>query len=59
MQTRKYPKRRLFSHVVGFVGVDGHGLEGAELIYDDYLRENTSPLRLSLDARIQSVFMNN
>lgn len=56
VQTRKYPKRRLFSHVVGFVGVDGHGLEGAELIYDDYLRENTSPLRLSLDARIQSVF---
>ena len=56
VQMRRYPKRRLFSHVVGFVGVDGHGLEGAELIYDDYLRENTSPLRLSLDARIQSVF---
>ena len=56
VQTRKYPKRRLFSHAVGFVGVDGHGLEGAELIYDDYLRENTDPLRLSLDSRIQSVF---
>lgn len=56
VQTRRYPKRRLFSHIVGFVGNDGHGLEGAERIYDDYLRENKDPLRLSLDSRIQSVF---
>lgn len=56
VQTRRYPKRRLFSHAVGFVGNDGHGLEGAERIYDDYLCENVTPLRLSLDARIQSVF---
>lgn len=56
VQTRKYPKRRLFSHVVGFVGNDGHGLEGAERIYDNYLSENKDPLRLSLDSRIQSVF---
>ncbi len=56
IQTRRYPKRRLFSHAVGFVGSDGHGLEGAERIYDDYLSENTDPLRLSLDSRIQSVF---
>ncbi len=56
IQTRKYPKRRLFSHVVGFVGEDGHGLEGAERKYDDYLTENTDPLRLSVDSRIQAVF---
>ncbi len=56
IQTRKYPKRRLFSHVVGFVGSDGRALEGAERIYDDYLRENQDPLYLSLDARIQSIF---
>lgn len=56
VQTRRYPKRRLFSHIVGFVGNDGQGLEGAERIYDDYLCENVAPLRLSLDARIQSVF---
>ena len=55
VQERKYPKRRLFSHVVGFVGNDNHGLEGAERIYDDYLRDNKEPLQLSLDARIQSV----
>ena len=56
IQTRKYPKRRLFSHVIGFVGSDGHGLEGIERVYDDYLNENKDPLQLSLDARIQSVF---
>lgn len=56
VQTRRYPKRRLFSHVVGFVGADGHGLEGAERIYDDYLTENSDALQLSLDARIQAVF---
>ena len=56
VQTRKYPKRRLFSHVVGFVGEDGHGLEGAERIFDDYLDENVDSLRLSLDTRIQMAF---
>ncbi len=56
VQKRKYPKRRLFSHVVGFVGEDGRGLDGAERVYDNYLVENKDPLQLSLDSRIQSVF---
>lgn len=56
VQARRYPKRRLFSHVVGFVGNDGQGLEGVERTYDAYLRDSTKPLQLSLDSRIQSVF---
>lgn len=56
IQTRKYPKRRLFSHIVGFVGAEGRGLEGAERIYEEYLTENKDPLRLSVDSRVQSVF---
>lgn len=55
-QTRRYPKRRLFSHIVGFVGKEGHGLEGAERTYDEYLGQNSDPLQLSLDSRVQSVF---
>ena len=55
-QMRRYPKHNLFSHIVGFVGKEGEGLEGAERIFDDYLRENTDALRLSLDARIQEQF---
>lgn len=56
VQMRKYPKRRLFSHVVGFVGSNNHGQQGAEAAYDDYLVENIDPLRLSVDARVQTVF---
>jgi len=56
IQTRRYPKRRLFSHIVGYVDVDGHGMDGAERIFDEYLRENSDPLRLSVDSRVQSVF---
>ncbi len=56
VQWRRYPKRRLFSHAVGFTGSDGTGLEGVERVYDAYLRENNDPLRLSLDSRIQSAF---
>ena len=55
-QMRRYPKHNLFAHVVGFVGKEGEGLEGAEKIFDSYLRENNDPLRLSLDARIQEQF---
>jgi len=35
---RSYPKGMLASHVLGFVGVDGQGLEGLELQYDSVLR---------------------
>ena len=55
-QIRRYPKHNLFAHVVGFVGKEGDGLEGAEQMFDSYLRENTDPLKLSLDARIQEQF---
>ena len=39
LQERKrvYPKRKLASQVVGFVGVDNQGLSGIEISYDDYL----------------------
>ncbi len=52
---RRYPQRNVFAHVVGFSGKDG-GLEGVELTYDKYLRENKDPLRLSIDSRVQNIF---
>jgi len=55
-EARKYPKRRLVSHIVGFVGNDGHGLEGIEKSRDKRLSQDRSPLVLSIDARIQTVF---
>ena len=52
---RRYPQRNVFAHVVGFVGKDA-GLEGVELTYDKYLRENKDPLKLSIDSRVQNIF---
>ncbi|MBP5485331.1 MAG: penicillin-binding protein 2 [Alphaproteobacteria bacterium] len=60
-QRRIYPKHRLFSHIVGFVGRSNKddvlkGRAGVEKEFEDYLTNNTEPLQLSLDSRIQSVF---
>ena len=52
---RQYPQKNLFAHVVGFTGKDG-GLEGVEYTYDEYLKENKDPLRLSIDSRVQNIF---
>ena len=35
---RVYPNAELASHVIGFVGLDGEGLEGIELVFDKVLR---------------------
>lgn len=52
---RRYPQRNVFAHVVGFAGKDA-GLEGVEYTYDDYLRQNTDALKLSIDSRVQNIF---
>lgn len=36
--TRSYPAGSVAAHVAGFVDIDGNGLEGLELYYDDLLR---------------------
>lgn len=36
--TRSYPAGQVASHVVGFVDIDGNGLEGLELYYDALLK---------------------
>jgi len=52
---RKYPHNNIFAHVVGIAGKD-EGQEGIEKYYDKYLKENTDPLKLSIDSRIQNIF---
>lgn len=45
---RYYPYSTLASHVIGFVGSDGYGLEGVEVMMDDYLEgTNGSVVRLT------------
>ena len=47
---RSYPKRRLASHTLGFVGVDGQGLEGVEREFDEVLRGVDGQRILERDA---------
>lgn len=58
-EKRIYPQGNLFSHVLGYVGLDGKGLSGTEKTFDQLLGDvdgkNLDPLKLSLDVRVQGV----
>ena len=47
---RVYPYRHLAGQLLGFVGMDSHGLEGVELAYDDRLRGTSVKSRVSRNA---------
>lgn len=53
---RFYPKGGLLSHVLGFAGMDGQGLEGVERRYDPYLRGEKRQVVLQRDALGRTVF---
>jgi len=48
---RVYPQGRLAAHLLGFVDVDQHGLEGVELAYNGMLHGRTGWLSTMRDAR--------
>lgn len=50
---RTYPYGHLFSHLLGYVDIDGNGLAGLELYLDH--QKNNSPIILSVDNRVQSI----
>lgn len=53
---RWYPNRGLAAHILGFVGGDGHGLEGVERSLDEQLRGHAVALRGVRDAMGRLVF---
>lgn len=53
---RFYPKGPLLSHVLGFAGMDGDGLEGVEYRYEAYLRGEKRIMVLQRDALGRTVF---
>jgi cell division protein FtsI (penicillin-binding protein 3) len=53
---RYYPKGPLLSHVLGFAGMDGEGLEGLERRYESYLRGERRVTVLQRDALGRTVF---
>ncbi len=48
--SRVYPYEDVAGQVLGFTGLDGHGLEGVELFYDSYLRGKADSLSVLWDA---------
>lgn len=52
-ERRIYPQGALVSHMVGYTGVDNHGLGGLEASFDKLLLSKTEPLISTLDVRIQ------
>lgn len=48
--SRFYPNKTLAAQVLGFAGVDGHGLEGIEFHYDTYLRGAAGRIKVYRDA---------
>ncbi|MDX8411369.1 MAG: penicillin-binding protein 2 [Mariprofundaceae bacterium] len=48
---RYYPYGPETGHVLGFVGVDGHGLEGLEVSRDEQLRGSSGHMQIKRDAR--------
>ena len=47
---RFYPDKTLAAQVLGFSGIDGHGLEGIEYYYDTYLKGGTCRFTVLKDA---------
>ena len=54
-ERRRYPLGRVAAQVLGGVDVDGKGTAGVERFFDDRLKDDGTPLRLSLDVRVQAV----
>ncbi len=52
-ERRFYPQGSAAAHVLGQVDVDGRGIAGVERSFDERLRTERSPLRLSIDVRVQ------
>lgn len=52
---RFYPQGRLGVHVIGFAGLDGQGLEGVELGYDEFIRGEPGYIVISKDALGRSI----
>ncbi len=52
---RRYPLGRVAAQVLGGVDVDDRGIAGVERYFDDRLRTDPTPLRLSIDVRVQAV----
>ncbi len=55
-QKRFYPYGNLFSHVLGYVDIDGNGISGMEKKLNNILiNEQDSKLQITIDAKLQNI----
>lgn len=54
-ERRVYPHGPLVAHVLGLTDIDSRGIAGVEKLFDERLRVDDEPLRLSIDLRVQAV----
>ena len=54
-EERHYPMGRTAAQVLGGTDVDEHGVAGVEKYFDQRLFADPTPLRLSIDVRVQAV----
>ena len=55
-ERRLYPAGNITAHVVGYTDIDNNGLAGMEKQMDERLQEQSQPIALSIDLRVQSIF---
>ncbi len=51
--SRIYPHENLFSHIIGQIDDDNNGISGVEKSFDEKLKKNYSPIKLTVDTDIQ------
>ncbi len=54
-EERRYPMGNLAAQVLGGVDVDEHGVAGVEKSFNKRLSDDPTPLRLSIDIRIEGI----
>ncbi len=52
---RVYPQGSLVAHAIGYTDTDDRGIAGLEKSFDTQLRTDHTPLRLSIDLRVQHI----
>lgn len=52
---RFYPQGALSAHMVGYSNIDGKGQAGIERSFDQLLKDNKTPLQLTIDTRLQHI----
>ena len=50
---RIYPQKNLFSHIIGQIDDDNHGISGLEKSFNTVLRKSKQPIKLTVDKEIQ------